>query len=586
MPLSSDQPARAAEFQDLRFAAPSSATHDDLLNVAAFLKHMARLQPYRRAVVYPHGRDAFGRVAYTHLTFQQLDRQSDHIAWGLTQTGINRGARTTLMVKPGLEFFALTFALFKIGAVPVMVDPGMGLGRMVACFREAGPEAFIGIPRAHVLRLLYPRFFRSVQCWITVGRIRLPGSHLLSALRTLRQEPFPIAQTRRDETAAILFTTGSTGPAKGVVYTHGIFAAQIEAIRNAFGISPGEIDLPTFPLFALFDPALGMTAVIPDMDPTRPARVNPNKIIEAVNNHGVSNMFASPALLDRVGRFGKSKGIRLLSLKRVISAGAPIMPANIARFSTMLSDKGHIYTGYGATEAMPVAVVEGREILSEARHLSAKGLGVCIGRPLEGVEARIIAIDDGPIADWSGVREITDGSVGEIVVKGPQVTRSYFRRAQADTLAKIVDGDALWHRMGDLGRRDAAGRLWFYGRKSQRVITAAGTLFTIPCEAVFNRHPQVFRSALVGLGKPPHQTPVICIETAFGGRQKHSELTAELLSLAAANELTRTIRIVLFPKRFPVDIRHNSKIFREKLALWAAKRLAADSRSSQGTGRA
>lgn len=544
------------------------------VNVSRYLQRMARNRPHRRAVVYPHSRDGHGRVAYAHLTFAQLDRESDRLARGLERIGIGRGTRTILMVRPSLEFFALTFAVFKAGAVPVMVDPGMGVRRMLACFRQSRPEAFIGIPIAHVLRKVYPAFFRSVRHWVTVGRRWFWGGATLTGLLDADDSAYPAAPTTAGETAAILFTTGSTGPAKGVVYTHGIFSAQIESIRSHFGIGDGEVDLPTFPLFALFDPALGMTAVIPDMDPTRPAKVDPRKIVEAIVNQGVTNMFASPALLHRVGRYGSRRGIRLPSLKRVISAGAPIMPSNIAQFSALLTGRAEIHTGYGATEAMPVASIAGGEVLSETRPLTEQGRGVCVGRPLAGIRVRILEITDDPVSDWTAARKLTDGSVGEITVQGPPVTRRYYERPEADALAKIADGRTVWHRMGDLGRIDDRGRIWFYGRKSHRVIAGDGTLFTIPCEAIFNNHPDVYRSALVGVGNPPRQQPVICIELEPDKKRiDRAKLRAELLALAGRSLLTRSIETVLFPPEFPVDIRHNSKIFREKLAVWAARKI-------------
>jgi acyl-CoA synthetase (AMP-forming)/AMP-acid ligase II len=544
------------------------------VNVAHYLKTMARVQPYRRAVVAPTSRDSHGRVAYTHLTFRQLDRESDCFAHGLVRSGIGRGVKTILMVRPSLEFFALTFALFKVGAVPVMVDPGMGVRRMLSCLRESRAQALIGIPPAHVLRTLCPRYFRSVQTAVTVGRKWFWKGVSLRDIRALPWQPFKIADTRQDELAAILFTTGSTGPAKGAIYTHGIFDAQIRLIKSQFGISPDEIDLPTFPLFALFDPALGMTAIIPEMDPTRPAKVNPERIVEAVVNHGITNMFASPALLDRVGRYGKAKGIKLPSLKRVISAGAPAAPANIARFAAMLTEEGEVHTGYGATEAMPVSSFGSREILGETAKLSEKGFGMCVGRPIQGIDVQIIKITDAPIEKWMDVELVDEGNIGEITVRGEIVTRGYFERPRHDALSKISDNGRIWHRMGDLGWQDTKGRIWFCGRKSHRVVTTDQTLYTIPCEAIFNNHPSVFRSALVGLGSPPQQQPVICIELEPESRYDDKEvLTGELLELAQEHTLTEKLDIFLFHPAFPVDIRHNSKIFREKLAVWAQRKL-------------
>jgi len=549
---------------------------DHFINVSSYLRDMAQIQPYCKAVICPAHRDPTGRVAYTHLTFRQLDRESDCLARGLSQAGLKLGTRTILMVKPSLEFFVLVFALFKAGIVPVVVDPGMGIGRMLSCLKESRAQALIGIPPAHILRTIYPKYFKSVQTWITVGRRWFWGGLTLDGLRVLPWEPFNTVRTKKDDPAAILFTTGSTGPAKGVIYTHGVFDAQVRHIKSYFGIEPGEIDLPTFPLFALFDPALGMTAVIPEMDPTRPALVNPDRIIEAILNHGVTNMFASPALLNRVGRYGQHNGVKLPCLKRVVSAGAPVAAANIAQFATMLEQDAEIHTPYGATEAVPIICIGSNEILSETRKLSDQGYGYCVGRPIDDLEIRIIQITDAPILRWSDELRLPPGEIGEIIVSGDLVTRRYFQRPEADALAKIEDEGSFWHRMGDLGWQDKKGRIWFCGRKSHRVIAKTETLFTIPCEAVFNMHPDVFRSALVGIGPRPHQTPVMCIELEKGVPVlTKSKVKKDLLDLAEANPLTQNIQHILFHKSFPVDIRHNSKIFREKLAVWAAKKIKA-----------
>ena len=543
------------------------------VNIASYLKRVANIAPYKRAVVYPSGRDNTGRMMYSHLTFLQLDRESDCLAHGMENAGITRGTRTILMVKPSLEFFMIIFALFKIGAVPVVVDPGMGIRRMVQCFKEGRPEAFIGIPPAHVIRTFYPRFFKTVRVWVTVGRRWLWRGFTLNQIRQVPWKPYSTAETQKNDTAAILFTTGSTGPAKGAVYTHGNFDAQLRHIKTHLNLSMEEIDLSTFPLFALFWPPLGITSVIPDMDPTKPARVNPKKIIEAILNQGVTSMFASPALLNRVGEYGKKRNIILPSLKRVISAGAPVSPSIIEQFSSMIGEDAEIHTPYGATEAVPIISITNDEILAETRQFSEKGYGICIGRPINDLKIRIIKISDDPIREWSEDLVVKEGEMGEITVKGDLVTRQYFENPEADATAKIEDKDSFWHRMGDVGWKDSKGRIWFCGRKSHRVLTKENTLFTIPCEAIFNNHPHVFRSALVGIGGRDQQTPVICIELKKSRHRLNKKtIKNELFELAQQNELTKDIKTILFHKSFPVDIRHNSKIFREKLALWAEKK--------------
>ncbi len=543
------------------------------INISSWLKRSVKLYPYKRAVVFPASRDRNGRILYSHMTFKQLDRESDYLAFGLEKIGIKKGMRTVIMVPPGLEFFTLIFAMFKSGAVPVVVDPGMGVKRMLICLSKSRPEAFIGIGKAHILRKFKPGFFKTIKIAITVGKKWFWGGYSLSRLREERDEPFKIVETSGNETAAILFTTGSTGPAKGVVYTHKNFHSQLMQIRNHFNIKPDEIDLPTFPLFALFDPALGMTAVIPDMNPTKPAFVNPEKIIEAIENQGVTNMFASPALLNRVGKYGKENNIHLPSLRRVVSAGAPVTPENIEQFSCMLAEEAEIHTPYGATEAVPIVSIASKEILSETKQLSEQGFGMCVGRPINNTMIRIIDISDDPINKWSDDLVLDNNEVGEITVKAPLVTEHYFENPEADKLAKIQDEDGtIWHRMGDLGWQDNKNRIWFCGRKNHRVVTKDGTLFSIPCEAIFNNHPKVKRSALTGIGPKIMQIPVICIEPAsdIGNKKKFIK---EMQDMALSHELTKDIKHILLHKSFPVDIRHNSKIFREKLSEWAATKI-------------
>ncbi|HTU18726.1 MAG TPA: fatty acid CoA ligase family protein, partial [Gemmataceae bacterium] len=490
-----------------------------------------------------------------------------------------RGTRTVLMVTPSLEFFALTFALFKVGSIIVLIDPGMGTKDLGVCLGEARPEAFVGIPKAHLARVLLGWGRDSVRVCVTVGRRFGWGGWTLDQVRHLGSDSAmsSFANTLSDDMAAILFTSGSTGVAKGVVYTHGIFAAQVKALQRLYGIEPGEIDLPTFPLFGLFGPALGMTSIIPEMDATRPAHVDPRKILDAIRFFGVTNLFGSPALIQRVGRYAAARGVRLPTLRRVISAGAPVPWQAIQRFGALLADGAQVHTPYGATESLPVCSIGSEEILRETYLRTAEGAGVCVGHPVEGMTVRIIRIGEEPIPIWRDDLELPAGEIGEIVVRGPVVTASYWNRPDSTALAKIADPihGGFYHRMGDVGYLDVSGRLWFCGRKSQRVITANGTLFTIPCEGVFNAHPAVYRSALVGVTRNGIPSPVLCVEREKETTSPDDEqLRRELLALAARHPQTHAIQTILFHPSFPVDIRHNAKIFREKLAVWAAEQLS------------
>ena len=374
--------------------------------------------------------------------------------------------------------------------------------------------------------------------------------------------------------AAILFTSGSTGPPKGVLYTHANFDAQVHALRKLYDIQPGEIDLATFPLFGLFGPALGMTTVIPRMDFTRPGHVEPRNIIGPIQQLNITHLFGSPALLDRVGRSTATPGLKLPSLRRVISAGAPVPAKVLERFASLLSPGVQIFTPYGATESLPVCSIGSDEILGDTRRLTEEGKGVCVGRPATNMKVLVIKTTDDAIPIWTGDLLLPANQIGEIVVQGPVVTAEYFNRPAATRLAKIADpAGGFFHRMGDTGYFDEFGRLWFCGRKSQRVQTPAGDLFSIPFEGVFNTHPAVARSALVGVKRGEVVQPVICIERAAGVQISNLRLIEELHELSLRHEHTRVIKHFLFHPRFPVDIRHNAKIGREKLAIWAARKL-------------
>jgi acyl-CoA synthetase (AMP-forming)/AMP-acid ligase II len=547
---------------------------------------MARWQPHTLAVVVPAGRDRSGRVRYTHLTYGQLDRDSEQIARGLSSLGIARGTRAVVMVRPGLDFFALVFALFKAGVVPVLVDPGIGLRNLGRCCREAAPEVFIGIPealwahrilgwgRATVRRLIQVAPGRPGIGVKTLDDVRAAGA---AAQETPLESALSAGVLSADEMAAILFTSGSTGPPKGAVYTHGVLNAQVDIIRNLFAIEPGEIDLCSFPLFALFAPALGMTAIVPDMDPTRPARANPARLVEAIEDFGATNLFGSPALLRQLVRQDECAAPKLATLRRVVCAGAPVSAAVLERMAFRLEPPAQVFPTYGATEALPIASIGSDEILGETRRATDLGQGVCVGRPVDGIEVRIIRISDDSIPTWSDDLEVPAGTIGEIVVAGPVVTREYFNRSEDTRLAKIADLErsVLYHRMGDLGYRDHQGRLWFCGRKSHRVILADETLFTIPCESIFNSHSAVFRSALVGVNRRGETIPVICVELGEQlSRREQDRIRGELLERAAGHAHTQRIHTILFHRGFPVDIRHNSKIFREQLAVWAARRVS------------
>lgn len=548
----------------------------ETVNVARRLSETARRMPGAVGIAEPDGWRPDGRRNYRQLTFRELDEDSDRLASGLVQMGAASGMRLAMFVPPSIDFVSLVFATFKAGLVPILIDPRMGARATLDCLDEVKPDGFIAVPLVHALRAVPGGRFVGAKIVVTVGRRLWWGGETVAGLRRRGRTPFePVATTAQDP-AAIIFTSGSTGPAKGVLYRHGNFDHQVSEIQEFYGIQQGEIDVPCFPLFGLFNAAMGVTTVIPDMDASRPARVNPQRLVDTINDWQATQSFGSPAVWDRVGRYCETRNLRLSSLRRVLSAGAPVPLDVLRRMQNCINASGEMHTPYGATEALPVASIGANEVLSETSRRTDAGNGVCVGRRFPGIEWKVVQIVDGPIRSIDAAAELPEGEIGELIVRGPVVTDRYVTRVEANDLAKIADGESFWHRMGDTGYLDPQGRFWFCGRMSQRVLTAAGTMHTVPCEAIFNRHPEVRRAALVGIGPRGQQQPVVVVELQSGKvprRQARARVIDELRSLALSSPLTADIRHFLIHPSLPVDLRHNVKIDREKLAHWAARRI-------------
>ena len=553
------------------------------MNFAETFAINAERHPDKLAIVLAKAGNRQGSNEITQRTYHQVLQRCDSMALGLESIDIESGMRVSVMIKPGLDFLPLIFALFKLGAIPVLIDPGMGKRNLLKCIKKAQPEAFIGIPVVHVLRLMLPWYFNTIKINIVLGRRPLwCGYQLSDLLKSYPKSIFKAKDKSASDTAAIIYTTGSTGPPKGVIFTHGMFLSQTTLMKEVFGITSDDIDLPGFTLFALFSMAIGMTVILPEMDPTRPANVDPIKICDAIAKHHVTFSFGSPAFWNTVSQYCVHKAITFPSLKRIVMAGAPIAP-KLHEFllGKILEQGANTYTPYGATETLLVSSFSGREILAETVNLTRAGEGYCVGKVLPCNEVKIIKISDESITSLREIEELATGEIGEIIVKGPVVSRNYFNLAEQNKNHKIYETDNIgtgpfWHRIGDVGYLSHDNRLWFCGRRVHRVETGKETMFTVCCEAIFNEHSSVFRSALVGIGEDRYrQTPVIIIEPKKGffpsSKLSKMKFKHDLLELCRKNPKTSQIKHVLFHKSFPVDIRHNAKIFREKLACWAQK---------------
>ena len=550
---------------------------NDEFNIADRLRISAEMVPNQRAVVFPETRDAAGRVAWTHVTFRQLDAEVDAIARGLIGLGVLPEHRIVLMVRPSIEFIALSFGIMRAGACCTLIDPGMGKRSVLRCLDTVDPDGFVAITPVHVVRRLMPWRFRNARFNVVVGppTRRLGCESYRQLVDAGRRCNISLPTTTATDSAAIIFTSGSTGPPKGVHYEHGMFNAQVELIRDRYQIQPGEVDLPGFPLFSLFNLAMQVTSVIPEMDPTRPAAANPELIVEAIESQNVTQAYGSPALWNRVGRYCEERDITMSTLRRILSAGAPVPNHVLKRMTNALEPSASFFTPYGATECLPVASISAREVLQETATLTAAGKGTCVGHVFDGMRVKIIKTSFQVVPEINQAVGVANGQIGEIIVSGPVATREYFHRPDATEMAKIKDGHSFWHRMGDVGYFDDAGRLWFCGRKAHIVSTPTGPMYSVCCEAIFNNHPAIYRCALVGIGAKGQQTPIIVAEPELGkcpaSDRDRQQLRDELLQLGAQNPLTASISRVLFHRSLPVDTRHNVKINRELLAGWAAR---------------
>jgi acyl-CoA synthetase (AMP-forming)/AMP-acid ligase II len=291
----------------------------------------------------------------------------------------------------------------------------------------------------------------------------------------------------------------------------------------------------------------------------------------------VTSSFGSPAIWSKVADHCEAHGSKLPDLRRLLIAGAPVSGELLAKLR-VVAPNCVTHTPYGATECLPVTTITAAELLGDARQLALRGQGTCVGRPVSGVEVRVIRETDGPIALIAEATPCAVGEIGEIIATGPSVTREYDNLPAATRLAKVVDGDRTWHRMGDLGTLDAEGRLFFLGRRVEKVRTTEGGLPTESLEPAFRQHPHVFRCALIGIGEAPDQTPALVVEPRTGHfpetEAARARFITELRELARINPQADRVQHIVFQRALPVDVRHNAKIHRLQLTKEWTSRLA------------
>ncbi len=516
------------------------------VNIAYFLARAVSAHPDRPALIFSHP----ARV----ITFRELDDRASRLAGGLHALGLRAGDRAIVLAPISPYLYACLIALFKLGAAAVFLDPQAGRRQLDHAAALADAKAFIGSRKAMWLRWLSPALRRIPARLMAEG----DGANTLTRLARVSQPRAEIAEVEPETPALITFTGGSTdssGP-RGVSRTHRLLNAQHAAIARALPVHAGDVDLPAFPIVTLHNLAAGITSVIPDFPFRRPEAVQSELVLRQLNASGVTTASGSPAYWWPIAEHCLSRNLTL-PLRRILTGGAPVAPALIERLSR-IAPRAEILSVYGGTEAEPVALMPAHEILSETAALTANGAGIPLGHPISEIYVKVL--------NERG-EEQPAGECGEIWVAGEHVARAYFANPQAEAANMRVDADGrLWHRMGDMGYKDARGRVWLSGRVNTIVWRAGRAVYPVPVEAAIETLPFIRRAALVGLRNAAlGERAVLVIEFARRTPRPAGWQTHLRTMCAEHGWPVDDVRAIA---RLPVDARHNARIDYRKLKHW------------------
>ena len=517
------------------------------------------------------------------LSWKQLAARVDALAAGLAGIGVRPGDRVNLLVPPGIELTSLIYACLRLGAVVVVADAGLGRAGLSRAIKGAGPQFIVGIERA----IAGARLFGWPGTRILAGDAAPARRRLLGAEHTVAElveagtgKPVPEHRVNPDADAAVLFTSGSTGPAKGAVYTHRGLAAMRDTLKETYNLRAGSSLVAGFAPFALLGPALGATSVTPDMDVTAPRTLSARALADAAAAVHATTVFASPAALANVlataDELSAAQRQALAGVELLLSAGAPIPEPLLGRVQDLVPQAA-LHTPYGMTEALPVT-----DISLEQIRKAGPGNGVCVGSAVAGAQVAIAAL--GP--DGTAGAELSEaaGVTGEILVSAPHVKDRYDRLWITEEQSSSVPG---WHRTGDVGHFDADGRLWVEGRIGHVLTTPDGPVTPVAAEQAAESVSEVRLAALVGVGPAGTQVPVAVVEPVSGAKKAGpaDKATSAAVRDAVAAACGLDLAAVLVLPQMPTDIRHNSKIDRAALGAWAAKVLAGGRITAPGARR-
>ena len=522
-------------------------------NIANHIRELAGSCGERKAIIIRNGKDSQGKPTFASMTYGELDKRSDYLAWGLCAAGMRPGMKAVFIARPSLELYALYIAAMKLGAVPVLIPQGLGWSYILTCVMQCAPGAFIGTPGTFCMKIFFGRAFSTVDVNIMIGKFQLFGG-LPSGKLKGKDEPYPIYDFGALETEALLFTTGSTGAAKGAILTNEILEGQLGTMEE---LLPKQGDLPDLSFLVphtLLGLCLGRTMLIEDAD------ANPQDIAETVVSQAPEYAFASPATWTQLADFCKRRKWRLEGLKNAVLSGPPALTALHTELTlSAVDENADTIQTYGMAEALFVSAIKGLAMIeSKAENLPGNpGRGICLGKSAKGIECRIISTADN--------KPLPAGEVGEICLCGAGVATGYLNRPDESAMCKIEEDGRDWLRSGDIGILDKDGLLWYLGRKAFVVETAGGVLYPSCCEEIMNMFPSIRRSLLVGVGEKPAQIPVLIIEPEPSCYEKMADSRGKILKYLEKFPQTASIRHLLFRHEIPDDIPQNTQ--------WAAERI-------------
>lgn len=507
-------------------------------SIAVRLLERATLHPDRAAII----------EAASRIRFDELAARATAFSADLRRRGIRPGDRVLLFVPMSVRLYVALLGTLHAGAVAVFVDAWADRRRLEAAVRAAAPRAFIGTPKAHLLRLVSPA--------IRAIPVRVVARRHLGAAASVSTDP-PVA-VDADTPALVTFTTGSTGRPKAAERSHGFLWAQHEALADHLGLSETDVDMPTLPVFVLNNLACGVTSVLPDFDPRRPGTIDPARILDQMRHDGVTTSSGSPSFFWRLCGWCAARGERL-PLRALFTGGAPVLPPLARLLASLPGTEAHCV--YGATEADPIAGITACAMVKALEEHGAGG-GLCAGLPVPTIGLRIIRAHDQPVelsaSGWAAW-DASPGEPGEIVVTGAHVLPGYLDDAEAERTNKIRDGERVWHRTGDGGRLDSEGRLWLMGRVKERVRRDGKTWWPLPAEIAAMEQTGVRHAAYLGMTDPERgERAVLCVETELGMQSEYRDSLTSRIAPWPADEIVVLARI-------PRDPRHASKTDTEAL---------------------